>query len=472
MVYINRRRFLSTGASLGMMGAGGALGILNNQQAFAADTSGYKALVCLFMHGGMDHADLLLPYDQASYDQLYAQRGSLMDAYSNKGTSRQRTDFTPLNVRNSSSLGGRQFSLPPEMTEAQALFDSGELSIVAGVGPLIEPTSRSQMEANGVELPARLYSHNDQQSTWKALNTEGAREGWGGKFIASAYDSSPNESAQFMAITTSSTDVFLSSEQVSQFRVDSNGVPDLELLSRQSRLGRGDAYDAARADLKEHLRGQNLSSDNLYMQDVIAAGGMAIDSADTMRQALTVAPTISTEFPNSRLGRQLGVVSQTIAIQQALNVSRQIFFVGIGGFDTHSSQSSALPSLFRDMSQSIAAFRLALQEINMWNNVTLFTASEFGRTVIDNGDGTDHGWGSHQLVLGGALEGGNIYGDVADFDVDGERYTKSRGRLIPSVSVEQYAATMGQWFGLDQMELRAALPNLDNFDNPILSSLV
>lgn len=466
MANINRRRFLSSGAALGMLGGGGAMGMLANRSAYAADTSGYKALVCLFFNGGLDYSDMILPYDQPSLDLLRSHRANLHAIYDNSDSARTRDALLRLDVANADGFGGREFAFPPEMVEAQALFNAQELAIVGGVGPLIEPTNRSMMENGTAVLPSRLYSHNDQRSTWMAMQVEGAREGWGGRFAATAFESSPSDSAQFVAVTTSSMDVFLASETISQFRMDSNGAPRLTVLQNRSRLGRGDAYDDARTRYEAHLRGRNLSSDNLFMRDVIAVGGAAIDSADTMSAALEAAPEISIEFPDTDIGRQLSVVAQTMAIQQALNVSRQIFYVSIGGFDTHSNQAASLPTRLRNISQSMAAFRMALEEINMWNNAALFTASDFGRTVIDNGDGTDHAWAGHHLVMGGAVQGGRIYGEMADYDIEGERYTNSRGRLIPSVSVEQYAATLGGWFGLDSGELNAALPNLSNFDTP------
>ncbi|MBB37078.1 MAG: hypothetical protein CME88_11720 [Hirschia sp.] len=465
MANINRRGFLSSGAALGMLGGSGVLGLMANQRAFASDVSGYKALVCIFFKGGMDHADVVLPYDDASLKQLRDKRKNLHSIYDSTNTPRTRSNLRQLNAINANSFGGRQFALPPEMPEAQALFNAGDLSIVGGVGPLVEPTTRTAMMNKTAILPDRLFSHNDQQSTWMSLRTEGAREGWGGKFASRAYASSPNDSSQFMAITTSSTDVFLASETVPQFRMDKDGVPDLAAIAQQSRLGRSQAHDSARAKFLAHLKGQNLQSNNLYLRDMIAAGGGTLDNSDQMRTALATAKTITTPFPSNDLADQLAVVAQTIAIQEALNVRRQVFYVTFGGFDMHSGQAAVMPGRLSAISSALAAFREALAEIGMWENVTTFTASDFGRTVIDNGDGTDHGWGAHHLIMGGAVKGGHIYGEMADYDTEGERYTKSRGRLIPAVSVEQYAGTLGSWFGMDTGELRSALPNLGNFDN-------
>ena len=157
-------------------------------------------------------------------------------------------------------------------------------------------------------------------------------------------------------------------------------------------------------------------------------------------------------------------VAETIKIRQFLNVSRQMFYVSTGGYDTHSNQANSIGDLHSQLAAAISSFREAMIEIGEWNNVVVFTASDFGRTVIDNGNGTDHGWGGHHFVAGGDVQGKRLYGEVPFADVDSSSYTKSRGRLIPTTSVEQYAATMGSWFGLDSGELRAALPNLNNFN--------
>ena len=180
---ITRRNFLQSSGALGFMGGAGLLAAMNGARAYAADTTGYKALVCVFFKGGMDHADTILPYDQVSYDQLRAARPGLFNAYNyaNSASSRNRLNMLQLNA---SGFGGRQFALPPELAPLHSLYNSGDLAVVGNVGPLIEPTRRVDMEAGGVELPPRLYSHNDQQSTWMSLGAEGSRYGWGGRFCS------------------------------------------------------------------------------------------------------------------------------------------------------------------------------------------------------------------------------------------------------------------------------------------------
>ncbi len=461
MANINRRRFLGASA-LGFMSGAGLLGAMNAQRAFAADTTGYKALVCIFLKGGLDHADTVLPRDAASYDQLRSHRTNLMNSY---GAARSRDSLLPLTPDNAAQFGGRQFGLPNELGPLHTLFQDRELAIVGNVGPLIEPVTRSQMEANSVATPPRLFSHNDQQSTWMALGVEGARYGWGGLFADAALASSPSDNPQFAAITASTNDVFLAGQVARPFKASQSGPPFVRLLEESYRLGNNAGGEAAREGLRAYLTAQRFSDPNLFMRDVSASTARAVENAGVFRTAYEDSIGVSTAFPGTDTGGQLQAVAQTIAIQQQLGASRQVFYVAKGGFDTHDNQHSSLPGIQQEIADAMAAFRTAMLELGMWDNVTVFTASDFGRTVIDNGDGTDHGWGGHQFVMGGAVNGGVIYGDMPDFDVNAEHYTPSRGRLIPSVSVEQYAATLGAWFGLDAGELNGVLPNLRNFDD-------
>jgi uncharacterized protein (DUF1501 family) len=180
--------------------------------------------------------------------------------------------------------------------------------------------------------------------------------------------------------------------------------------------------------------------------------------------ALSTSSPVATVFPSSDIGGQLYAVANTIQIRQALDTNRQIFYAFMGGYDTHSGQTGTLPGLQAQLSEAITAFRTAMISMGVWDDVTLFTMSEFGRTTIDNGDGTDHGWGGHQIVTGGSVKGKAIYGDIPPPDFSSQSYTSTHGRMIPKVSVEQFAATLGTWFGLDSTELANALPNLANFN--------
>ena len=437
---------------------------LNN--AWAADTSGYKAMVCIFLKGGMDQADTIIPYDQASYNQLQSVRSGLFGAYGAGSTasSRNRANLLQMNPDNAASFGGRQFSMPPELASLHSMFESGDLAVVGNVGPLIEPTSRTQIDNGTAVLPRRLFSHNDQQSTWMSFDVEGTSRGWGGRIMDQVLASAPSQNRLFSAVTTNSTDVFLAGEDVSQFKVGNGGISTPSLYDTEFLLGFTDGDDIARDRIRAFLAKRDFQSQSILEQDITASTAKALENTEQYARAQESAIPLSTVFAGDPVSRQLQSVAETIQIQQALNVSRQMFYVSTGGFDTHSDQAANMGVLHARLAAGMASFRDAMIELGQWNNVVVFTASDFGRTVIDNGNGTDHGWGGHHLVAGRNVQGRRVYGDLPAAEVGSADFTESRGRLIPSVSVEQYAATMGSWFGLNSAELNAALPNLSNFN--------
>lgn len=464
MNIISRRHFLqATSAATALAG----LGMLTtaSQNAFAANISGYKALVCVFLKGGMDHADTVLPFDQSSYDQLAGHRSELFTAYGvgSGNSSRDRENLLQLAPTNSSDFSGAEFALPQELAPLKTLFDEGDAAIIGNVGPLIEPTTRTSMGQFGAAIPKRLFSHNDQQSTWMSQGTEGTQQGWGGRFADLMVEADVNANPAFAAISTSGNDVFLSGNTVRQFAAPLGNSASLKYIDKRSYFGSGRNADDARQLLKDHFASLDMASTNLFDQDVAGYNSRAVENLDTFFPAIQTAPPMTTAFPDSSLAQQLASVAEIISVRQALNASRQIFYVTMGGYDTHSAQAATIPALHTQLAEGIAAFNSAMVELGLNNDVTLFTCSDFGRTTGDNGDGTDHGWGAHQFVVGGAVNGNRIYGEMPPLDLGLETYTESRGRLIPSVSVDQYAATLGEWFGLSSGEVGDILPNLANF---------
>lgn len=464
MTHMTRRDFLS-GSAASFAGGAGVLGLLNQNKAWAADTAGYKALVCVFLFGGMDHADTVFPFDEPSYDILDDVRGGLLNNYSGDA-SRDRDNLLPINPTNSAAFGTRRFALSPQMPELHSLFESGELAIVGNVGPLIEPTDRQSFDERSVELPPRLFSHNDQQSTWMALGVEGSRLGWGGQFADAAIASDATANALFTSISTNGSTVFLAGNSSQAFAASTRGGGlDLNITQQRFLLGGNSRFDPQRAAIEAYYDTSDFGAAGTMRRDFNRAISGGIANIRSFNEASDNIVPFTTTFPDSNLGGQLQLVAETIEARDALQVSRQVFFVGIGGFDTHSNQADRLPGLQTQISQAIGAFRNAMVERGLWNDVTLFTASDFGRTTIDNGDGTDHGWGGHHFVTGGSVTGRRILGDIPTADITSSNYTRTSGRLIPSVSVEQYAATLGSWFGLNNDELLAALPNLTRFSN-------
>lgn len=469
MTIFTRRAFMGSTAAASFIAGTGALGALTSERAFAADTSGYKALVCVFFKGGMDHADTILPIDQSEFDLLSTERGGLLGSHGvGSGTSsRDPANILRLNPTGANSLGGRSIGLPVQMRPMVDMFNAGDMAVVGNVGPLIEPTTRATYEDRAVALPKRLFSHNDQQSTWMALAVEGERFGWGGRFADIALASSPGADDTYASISVGSNDVFLSGENTRPINLSNGEAPELRIFRDRNFIGRGAQSDLARERIKAALSRSDFSDGNVFEQDMARTIGNAIPLGEDFAAAIEMAPPMDTVFPGSRLGRQMAAVARTITIRDQLNVRRQVFFVSTGGFDTHSGQAGKITGLQTDIANSLGAFKQAMVAAGMWNDVTVFTASDFGRTLNDNGDGTDHAWGAHHFVMGGGVNGGRIYGDIPSPDTQSAFFTRNRGRMIPTISVEQYAASLGSWFGLNRSELVEALPNLDNFSETV-----
>ncbi len=452
MAIFTRRDILKSAAASSLVAGSGLSTALTSFAANAAiDTSGYKALVCVFFRGGLDAHDVLLPTDTADYNEFANIRASMLPAY---GGARDPARLLPLSNSN--------HAFPPEYAELHSLYESGDLAVVSNVGPLITPTDANAFNNNTVPLPRALFSHNDQQSTWAALESEGAQFGWGGRFADAVLGAGANANPAFTAISVADSDVFLSGDLAIEYQIRQNGgVVRVNEITNPNFLGSARNDPAAQDLITDHLRAAGFSASNFLENDIAAATARAVDNNAAYSNAFASAPNVA-GLPGTRLGNRLRTVAQTIAVRSALGVGRQVFFVSLGGFDSHSNQATNLQRLLSEISGAISGFYQATIDLGVANDVTLFTASDFGRTLATNGDGTDHGWGGHHVVVGGAVRGGEIYGAVPPSAISHSQGIRG-GRLVPVTSVEQYAATLGAWFGLDDPALNAALPNLSNF---------
>lgn len=464
---MNRRHFLRYSSAAGLSAATmGTLGAAFSgfQTATAADTTGYKALVCVFLFGGMDCHDTVLPYDQASYDRYAEIRAPLLGQYEAMvgGSTRARDRLLPLNPLNAGDFGGRQFALPEEFSSLHTLFEQGDAAIVGNVGPLVEPLTREEFWASSKRLPKRLFSHNDQMSTWMANEPEGAQYGWGGSFADAAIASNANTNTDFTAMTTRGNDVFLTGQLTNPYQLSSDGAPQYDLLERLQWMRDSTEGEEAYQALRSHFSAISTNRSNLIEQDVATKMQNALEVNEAYKAAVENVPSLPIAFPEDELGIQLQAVANTIQARSALGANRQIFFVGLGSFDTHSNQANDLPVLQRSIDQGISTFYQTMISLGLGSDVTIFTASDFGRTLAINGDGTDHGWGAHHFVVGSGVTGQTIYGSIPPYDLDHE-WDVGSGRLLPTVSVSQYAEPLGRWFGLTDAELATALPNLGNF---------
>ena len=450
-----RRAFLRRSGQLALTGTAlpFALNLAAMGEAAAFDATDYKALVCVFLIGGNDHGNTVVPYDVANYARYAAIRGPLaLDRNALLATLLQPA--TPLS-------DGRQLALHPSLDRMAALFQGGKAAVQLNVGPLVVPLTRAQYFSPDVTRfprPPKLFSHNDQQSVWQSLSPEGARAGWGGRIGDLALAS--NGSATFTCISTSGNAVFLSGQTAMQYQLGPTGaVPIVALKNAPYGLqGVKNAMNTLLQQQRSHLMEDEYNR--------VTARSIAAETIVT--SAIGTTSALSTVFPVGGLGDQLQMVARMIAARSTFGARRQVFFVGLGGFDTHDKLLSTHPGLLSGLGQALNAFYDATVEMGLANQVTAFTASDFGRTLAHNGGGSDHGWGGHHFVVGGAVKGRELYGVAPPVSVGNtaaaeDQWHVGQGRLLPTTSVDQYAATLATWFGVADTELNGLLPNLANF---------
>ena len=443
-----RRDFLRRSAAFGS--AGLLSSALPGMSALAQAGGGYKALVCVFLAGGMDGHDTIIPRDAESYGEWATTRARLLELYAAEGDdSRTRDALIPLGAQSD----GRQMAMPPQMAGLAERYADGKLAVLANVGPLVAPTTGAQAAAQSVPLPPRLMSHNDQQSTWQAMGPEGTSSGWGGR-MADAM----RASSEFSAVSISGNPVFLAGGASQPFVMSKQGVRTVH-ATRNWAYGSRDVPAAFEA----HLGASAASMDNWLGSDFQAAQRRAVASVNELA-AMTDATTAGDEvaIEDNDLAGQLAMVAKMISLRDRLGVSRQVFFVKMGGFDTHDDQPKTLPARQAQLSSALSSFYRWTVAQGVADSVTSFTASDFGRTLTTNATGTDHGWGNHHLVLGGAVAGGRIEGLVPP-GAEGHGQDFGRGRMVPTVATTQYAGALGSWFGLTDAQLRDVLPGIERF---------
>jgi uncharacterized protein (DUF1501 family) len=440
MAAFSRRQFLqASGATAALASCPGmafAQGI-----GTSAPFPDYKALVCIFMFGGNDSYNMLVPRSAAEYN-VYA-------------TSRQNLaiDQNVLLAINPVTPDGAQYGLHPSMPGLQSLFESNRLAVVSNVGALIEPTTKDQFFNQSVALPPQLFSHNDQQDQWHSLKGNGqSKTGWAGR-VADLIRT--NVAGQQMATNASlfGNSLFQSADATIAYVMGPTGPIQFEGFASEGIL------------LEQRLafeRVINASQSTVYERGFAEIQRRAVSSAELVSNAITGAPVLTTQFPATQLGNQLRTVAQLIAVRDQLQMQRQVFFVATGGFDTHDNQLQDQPGLLGGISEAMSAFYNASVEIGAADLVTTFTQSDFSRTLTSNGDGSDHAWGGNHLVMGDAVRGRDIYGTFPRLEIDGPDDVTG-GRMIPTTSSDQYAATLSQWFGIPDQELDIVAPNIGNF---------
>jgi uncharacterized protein (DUF1501 family) len=443
----SRRELLRNGfaAAAGLATPRSMMGLLGGAMASTADAafSDYKALVCVFLYGGNDGYNVLVPRDNSRYGVYAASRGNLATA---------QGDLLSLNAGLGDILGGTMYGVDPSMPEIQSLYNSGRLAFLSNVGTLLQPTTKDDVLMKR-SLPPRLFSHNDQQDSWLSSQPDASpRLGWGGR-LADLLTTANTNTQLSMNISVAGNNLFQFGQNTVPYSISTSGVRKFNANSGT----RGDARTATFRKLLEQAK-----TKGIYERYGAQLSERAIDIGADVDAALSGIADFSTEFPSSGLSSQLQMVARMIAARSELGMSRQVFYVSIGGFDTHDDQLTTQPALLSQVSQAFGAFDSVLAELGVRDMVTTFTTSDFGRTLTSNGDGTDHAWGNVHWIAGGAVKGGSVYGTFPDQTLDGAD-DLGQGRLIPTTSIEQYGATMLKWFGASSDQIGTIFPHLSHF---------
>ena len=451
--HLDRRAFLRRAAlTTAYAGTPFAANLAAIADASALAFNDYKALVCIFLFGGNDQSNTIIPYENGAY-------ASYLDA--RPAISLPQSSLLPLDLVGHT---GPQLALNPALAAIKPLFDAGRCAIMANVGTLAYPTTMAQLRNRSVQTPLGLFSHSDQQSAWQTgLPTRSSPTGWLGRIgdlTASSYNAGSNVS---ICMSLAGNNIMQAGSSVVQYQVTTQGPVVIDTMDSTHWR-----YNAAMAGAMNKLLTESRA--NMLEQAYTTIGARAIATGQTAKDALAAVPAMTTVFPAGGLAAQLRMVARLIGARVSLGHKRQIFFVSHGGYDFHDNLVEGQGGRLAELGNAMAAFHAATVEMGVAQNVTTFTASDFGRGLQSNGRGSDHGWGGHHFVMGGAVNGNRLYGQWPTVALGGAEDV-GQGRLLPTTPVDRYAATLASWFGVPAANLPVVLPNLTRFATVANASL-
>ena len=462
---ISRRQFIGQ-ANCAAVGTASLLSSLLSLRltagaASASNLTDYKALVCLFLNGGNDSYNMLVPRQQSAYNEYEQVRGGV----GGTGLAIPRSDLHQItsSLQNTSAGAGySDFGIHPDLPYLKTLYDQGDLAFVSNVGSLIEPTSLVQYNDGSKPKPEGLFSHPDHQIHWQTLVPQvrgSAPKGWGGR-MAEVMSHANQQSNIAMNISLSGANVLQSGTTTVPYITDPGGVVELK------NYGQDPTLQLAVDD----ILGQHYQS--IYSKTLAHANRNSIDASVAFKSALD---SLSTPFDPSVISgetqtyKRLSMVSKIMEARTALSMNRQIFFVERGGWDHHNELLEPQSNLFIELNEAIEIFWTAIQSMGLQNNVVLYTASDFGRTLTSNGSGSDHAWGGNHFIISGSANGGEIYGEYPDLALNNSSTDLGRGRILPTTSVDSYMAELAYWYGVPNSEISTVIPNINNFSSSFVS---
>ncbi len=448
-----RRTFFKNCAHLALLGSGasavnGKMNLIGSAlatQSQYANLKDYKALVCIFLYGGSDSFNLFIPSNSAHFQDYQSSRGRLA-------------------LKEESLLEDKwnNIKFHENLVDINHLYNSGDLAVVRNVGNLIQPVSRQQYQQNPELIPAELFAHNHQQEqvqkSWSSQPTGLVGSGWGGRMADLLMDAN-SEATLPPCFSVNNANFFQSGNRSTPLSINATRGPQLmSYLDVQASTSNA-ARDATMSKIIQ------LRSSHAMEQFHAKAFTSARDSSRALSSVIESSPDLGPTQADNKLADQLRMIAKLISGREQLGMKRQIFFAGMGGWDTHDNQTPRFNTLTQQLNAALAQFDRDIKQLGVKNEVTTFTTSDFGRTLTINGDGSDHGWGGHYLVMGGAVNGGKLYGDWPNYSVGSEDDIGHEGRVIPTLSLNEYGAALGGWMGLSNSDLLDIFPDLNNFNN-------